>query len=133
MTAHMKNFRGLLLGAALLVGLFAVPALQAQQGRGGNPEERAQARVTQLTEALKLTPAQVAQVKPIVTRQFADQAAAFAQGQGGDMAARRAAMQKQREEVNAKITALLTAEQKVAYQKLVAEEGARRPVRMQRQ
>ena len=128
-----STLRKLVTGCAFALGLAFVPSLQAQGGGGGmgrqmgTPEERATAQVTALTEALTLTPDQQTKIKPILVKQFTDQAAAMAgMQQGGDMAAMRAANQERTTKVQAEITALLTAEQKTKYTAYLAEQAARR-------
>ena len=123
----------LVAGCTFALGLAFVPSLQAQGGGGGmgrqmgTPEERATAQVTQLTTALALTPDQATKLKPILVKQFTEQAAAMAgMRQGGDMAAMRAANQERSARVQAEIAALLTAEQKTKYTAYLAEQGTRR-------
>jgi hypothetical protein len=124
-----STLRRLVTGCAFALGLAFVPALQAQGGGGGRqmgtPEERATAQVTALTEALALTPDQVTKIKPILVKQYTDQAAAM-QAAGGDMAAMRAANQERTTKVQAEITALLTDAQKPKYTAYLAEQAARR-------
>lgn len=119
-------------GAALLVlGLVAVPALHAQ-GPGGDPAARLQAQVEQYTTALKLTPAQVEQVKQILTKQ-SEETRALMQSANGDFASVREKMAPLREASNKKIEALLTSpDQKAAFVQLQKEQAERR-ANMQRQ
>ena len=129
-----STLRKLVTGCAFALGLAFVPSLQAQGGGGGGsgrqmgtPEERATAQVTALTEALTLTPDQQAKIKPILVKQYTDQAAAMAgMQQGGDMAAMRAANQERTTKVQAEITALLTDAQKPKYTAYLAEQATRR-------
>jgi hypothetical protein len=125
-----STLRRLVTGCAFALGLAFVPSLQAQGGGGGGrqmgtPEERATAQITALTEALALTPDQVTKIKPILVKQYTDQAAAM-QAAGGDMAAMRAANQERTTKVQAEITALLTDVQKPKYTAYLAEQAARR-------
>ena len=112
-------------GAALLVlGLVAVPSLHAQ-GRG-DPAARLQQQVELYTTRLKLTPAQVEQVKQILTKQSQDMQALF-QSANGDFSSIREKMAPMREETDKKIVAVLTSdEQKQAFAALQKEQAERR-------
>ena len=126
-----STLRKLVAGCTFALGLAIVPSLQAQGGGGmgrqmGTPEERADRQVTALTPVLALTADQTAKLKPILVKQYTEQAAAMATAQGGDMAAFRAANQERTTRVQAEIAALLTAEQKTKYTAYLAEQGARR-------
>lgn len=126
-----RTLRKLVAGAALLLGVTVVPSLQAQQGGGGQfnrpPAERADAQITALTPVLSLTPDQVAKIKPILVKQYTDQAAVMAGAQqGGDMAALRTQSQAISAKASTEITALLTDAQKPLYQKYLEEAAARR-------
>lgn len=92
-----------------------------------SPADRVAAQMTQLTEQLKLTPAQVAKIEPILLKQAADRQAMMAKAQGGDMTAMRAEMQAQNTKVQAQITALLTSEQKPLYEKALEAQRNRGP------
>jgi periplasmic protein CpxP/Spy len=131
----ITTFRKLVAGAAFLLGIIAVPSVHAQaggQGGGmgrqmGTPAERADQQITALTAAVKLTPEQVTKIKPILVKQYTDQAALMAGAQqGGDMAALRTQSQALSAKAQTEITALLTAEQKTAYTAYLAEQAARR-------
>ena len=127
-----STLRKLVAGCAFALGLAFVPSLQAQGGGGfggqmGTPEERADRQVTQLTTALTLTADQATKIKPILVKQYTEQAAAMAgMQQGGDMAAFRAANQERATKVQGEIAALLTAEQKTKYTAYLAEQASRR-------
>jgi periplasmic protein CpxP/Spy len=145
MSTIYSSMRSMVGGIALVAGLMAAPALQAQGagpaaggpgggggGRGGQmgtPEERATAQLTQLTTLLTLTADQSAKVRPILVKQFTDQTALMTGGQaaGGDMTVRRAQVLEITTKAQTDILALLTDTQKAAYQKFLEEEAARRP------
>jgi Spy/CpxP family protein refolding chaperone len=126
-----STLRKLVAGCTFALGLAFVPSLQAQGGGGfggqmGTPDERADRQITALTPVLALTADQTAKIKPILVKQYTEQAAAMAGAQGGDMAAFRAANQERTTKVQAEISALLTAEQKTKYTAYLAEQAARR-------
>jgi hypothetical protein len=126
-----KTLRKLVAGAALLLGVTVVPSLHAQGGgmgrQMGTPAERADAQITALTPVLTLTPDQVTKIKPILVKQYTDQAAVMAGAQqGGDMAALRTQSQAISAKASAEITALLTDTQKPLYQKYLQDAAARR-------
>jgi Spy/CpxP family protein refolding chaperone len=126
-----STLRRIVAGATFALGLAFVPSLQAQGGGGfggqmGTPEERADRQIAQLTPVLTLTADQTAKIKPILVKQYTEQAAAMAGAQGGDMAAFRAANQERTTKAQAEIAALLTADQKTKYTAYVAEQGSRR-------
>jgi hypothetical protein len=112
-------------GAALMVlSLIAVPSLHAQGG--GDPAARLQAQVELYTTRLKLTPAQVEQVKVVLTKQSEEMRALF-QSANGDFSSIREKMQPLREASEKKIEALLTsADQKAAFAALQKEQAERR-------
>lgn len=130
--SRVRSFLRLVSGAALLVlSLVAVPTLSAQ-GPGGDPAARLQRQVEQYTTRLKLTPAQVEQVKQILTKQ-SEETRALMQSANGDFASARAKMVPLRDAADKKIAAVLTsAEQKAAFAELQKEQAARR-ANMQRQ
>ena len=127
-----RTLRKLVAGAALLLGVTVVPSLHAQGGGGmgrqmGTPAERADAQITALTPVLTLTADQAAKIKPILVKQYTDQAAVMAGAQqGGDMAALRTQSQAISTKASTEITALLTAAQKPLYAKYLEEAAARR-------
>ena len=139
MSSGANFFRAAFAGAAALLLLLAAPSVHAQgpaQGRGqggpgmmmGTPEERAQRELARLTEALELTTAQQAEVRPVLVRQFTAQQAMMEAGrqQGGDMTAMRTGMQALQESTRTAILALLTPAQKTAYQALAEQPGRMR-------
>jgi hypothetical protein len=129
MTARLKAVRQLLALAALALPLTFAPALHAQgQGGGGaaaSPADRAAMQLTQLTEQLTLTPAQVVKIKPILLKQATDRQEMMAKAQGGDMTAVRAQMTTLNTAVQAQITALLTDAQKPLYEKALEAQRNR--------
>ena len=127
----ISTLRKLVAGCTFALGLAFVPSLQAQGGGGpggqmGTPDERADRQITQLNTALTLTADQTAKIKPILVKQYTEQAAAMGTAQGGDMAAFRAANQERTTRVQAEIAALLTADQKTKYTAYLAEQASRR-------
>lgn len=124
-----RSLLRLLSAAALLVlTLVAVPSLHAQ--RGGDPAARVQQQVDRYTTSLKLTPAQAAQVKTILTKQSEDMRALM-ESANGDMSSVRGKMAPLRAASEAKIEAVLTTpEQKAAFAALKKEQAERR-TRMQ--
>jgi protein CpxP len=102
-------------GLLLSVATFA----QAQQGPGagrpmGTPEERAKRSVTMLTERLTLTADQQTKVTAIYLAQ-GEQMKKLRDSVGDDREAMRAVMVKGNEATEAKIDALLTADQKKLF------------------
>ena len=122
--SRVGSFLRFLSGVALLVlSLVAVPSLHAQRG---DPAARLQAQVEQYTTRLKLTPAQVEQVKAVLTKQSEEMRALF-QSANGDFASVREKMAPMRAESDKKIEAILTsAEQKAAFAALQKEQAERR-------
>jgi len=86
----------------------------AQGGPMGNPEERAKRQTDQLVEKLKLNDDQKAKVSAIYTAQAAGMTK-LREEANGDRAAMMAAMTKATEESDAKISAVLTDEQKKEF------------------
>jgi Spy/CpxP family protein refolding chaperone len=131
-----STLRKIIGGCTLALGLALVPSVQAQQGGGtpagqrqgmGTPAERAEQQITQLTTALALTPDQVGKIRPILVKQYTDQAAVMAKvQQGGDMAAVRTESQAVSAKAQAEIAALLTAEQGAKYTTYLEEMRSRR-------
>ena len=98
-----------LFNGLLALSLFAAPLLRAEGGPQGmhhNPEKRLQ----RLTEKLKLTPEQQAQIKPILDDEKTKMEALMNQHKA------------LREETNQKITAVLTDQQKTDYQRMMDEK-----------
>jgi hypothetical protein len=101
----------------------AVPTLNAQ---GRDPAARLQQQMELYTTRLKLTPAQVEQVKQILTKQSQDMQALM-QSANGDFSSIREKMAPMREETDKKIAAVLTSdEQKQAFAALQKEQAERR-------
>jgi hypothetical protein len=122
--SRVGRFLRVVSGAALVVlSLVAVPSLHAQRG---DPAARLQAQVELYTTRLKLTPAQVEQVKAVLTKQSEDMRALF-ESANGDFGSIREKMQPLREASEKKIEALLTsADQKAAFAALQKEQAERR-------
>jgi hypothetical protein len=133
------SLRALLVGGAIVAGLAAVPEAQAQEAQQarpdrapreqavGTPAERAEARLGELTAALRLSATQAAQVRPILVKRYTDSEAlrsASRQGGGADLRAQRETLVQN---TNTAILAVLNAEQKAAYQALLEREQSRRP------
>ncbi|TDQ08527.1 periplasmic heavy metal sensor [Pedobacter metabolipauper] len=107
----------LLMICALLFSV--ITFAQAQQGQGGGrmggtPEERAKRSTDMLAEKLKLTDDQKAKVSALYLEQ-GEKSKKLREEAGDDRDAMRAAMVKSNEELETKITALLTADQKKAF------------------
>ena len=136
----MKNartsIRTLLVGSAIIAGFAAAPAAQAQEAQPdrtssaqavGTPTERTEARLSELTQALKLSAEQVTQIRPILLKRYADSEALRSGAREGGSADVRAQRGTLIENTNTAILAVLTAEQKTAYQALLEQEEARQP------
>lgn len=107
--------------------LFSVITFAKAQGQQQTPEERAKNNTTRLAEKLNLTDDQKTKVEAI----FLDQAKAsvkLREEAAGDRDAMRTKMQKLNEETNTKISALLTDDQKKAFEawKTEQQENMRR-------
>jgi Spy/CpxP family protein refolding chaperone len=115
----------------VLVAVMAASTCFAQMG--GTPEERLKRELDGLTTALNLTPDQVAKVTPIITDSQKARSEMFQKmrDSGGQMDREKmmAEGQKMQADADAKIKAVLTAEQGSkldAYRKKQAEERAAR-------
>ncbi|MGV8096282.1 MAG: hypothetical protein AB2L24_30885 [Mangrovibacterium sp.] len=104
-------------------------------GGGGNgqgrmdPAERVERQTQRLTEALSLNADQIAKVKAIYTKNAESQRKAFEEARSSDQQMDR---EKMREQMRASMTkqdneikALLTAEQKVKFEKFIKEREER--------
>jgi len=116
----------------VLVAIMAAGTCFAQPG-GGTPEERLKREVDGLTTALSLTPDQVAKVTPIVTEAQKARSDMFQKmrDSGGQMDREKmmAEGQKMQADTDAKLKAVITAEQGTkldAFRKKQAEERAAR-------
>ena len=108
----MKNVVKLLVAGAMLVAGTFVSMAQPGGGRPGgqmDPAQMAQRRADQMKETLKLTDDQYAKVLALYKEENEARQKAMQEGQGQRMD--REAMQKQREEQNKKLEAILTPEQ----------------------
>jgi protein CpxP len=118
----------LLFICALVFGVATFASAQGQGGgqRGGTPEERIKRQTDQLVEKLKLTDEQKTKATAIFTAQVAAQTKMReeAMAGGGDRAAMMEKMQKANAEVQAKITEILTDDQKKAYKAMLDEQKA---------
>ena len=127
----------LMMICGLLFGMVAFAQAQPGQGRpGGGPGGRMgmnpEARVKQLDEKLKLSDDQKAKLTTIFTEQADAQKKMReeAQAGGGDREAMMEKMQKQRAELETKVTAVLNDEQKKAYKAMLDEQKAEMEKRM---
>lgn len=114
--------------------LFSVVTFaNAQQGegrRGGTPEERAKRQTEQLSEKLSLTADQKAKVQAIYLEQ-GPKMRKLRDSLGDDRAAIRAAMVKANEQHEAKVAAILTADQKKTYSAWIKERNESMKKRME--
>lgn len=111
----------LLIICGLLFSVITFANAQDGQGRrGGTPEERAKRQTEMLSEKLKLSDDQKAKVDAIYLEQGAKMRK-LRDSLGDDRAAWRGAMLKGNEQSDAKITAVLTEDQKKAFATWVAE------------
>jgi Spy/CpxP family protein refolding chaperone len=105
------------------------PSSSPQEGGSrGNYQQRAQQRLDQMTTTLALTQVQAEKVKAIMQDQFG---AMRAQTQGMSREDRRAAFQKAREAVNAKIAEILMPDQQPKWEEYQKQMEARRAQRGQ--
>jgi protein CpxP len=112
----------------------AVTFASAQQGQGGQGGGQrrmvtAEERVKQLDEKVKLTDDQKTKATAVYTASMEDMKKAREEA-GGDRQAMMEKMQKMRADVDTKITALLTDDQKKAYKTWQDEEKAQMEKRM---
>ncbi len=120
---------------ALLFSVVTFASAQGQGGQGGNrggtPEERIKRQTDQLVEKLKLTDDQKTKATAIFTAQVAAQTKLMEEAQaGGDRAAMGEKRQKMTAELQAKITEILTDDQKKAYKAMLDEQKAEMEKRM---
>lgn len=126
------------LGAALLGSVAVAPKVHAQQGqpqvqedrqrRGGDPEERLNRRVSRMTDELKLTTAQAAKVRQILSQEQTEMRALWEknrpQGDANSGArdanrdAVRAQMKAIHDRTEKQIDGVLTAQQRATYAQL---------------
>lgn len=105
----------LLMICGLVFSVITFANAQDGQGRrGGTPEERAKAQTERLAEKLKLTDDQKAKVNAIYLEQ-GPKMRKLRDSIGDDRTAWRGAMLKANEQSEAKISALLTEDQKKAF------------------
>ena len=110
---------------SLVLFLFSVVSVYAQQGMGGQrmtAEERMAQQVKTLTEKLTLNAEQVKKVTDIIKKNNEELTKMREEMQGGDRQAMMEIMQKNRTELNKKIEALLDAKQKEAFAKYNKEQ-----------
>jgi protein CpxP len=117
-TPKNLKMKKVLLACCFLIGISAVSHAQGRQRR--TPEEQA----TALKTSLSLTDDQTAKVTAILQASAKSQDSVRT-ASGGDRDAMRAKMMPMREATNAKIKAVLTADQAAAYQKQQDEMRAR--------
>lgn len=117
-------------GILLLMGIAIVAISFAQPPRGQfNPEERVKRQTEQMVEDLKLDDAQTVKVKALNEKYSEKMSEAF-QGAAGDRSAMRETMTKIREEKDAELKGILTAEQFKTYQELEKKRNEERRSRM---
>ena len=118
----------LLLVALLAIGVSAASHAQGFQQR--TPEEQVAQLKTQVTG---ITDAQAAKLKTVfeARAKSMDSLMQAGQGGGGDMTAMRAMFTKMTDTQNAKIKAILTADQQAAYQKVIDARAEMMKQRMQ--
>lgn len=126
----------LLIICALVFSAVTFASAQGQGGgggrMGGTPEERIKRQTDQLVEKLKLTDDQKTKATAIFTASIAAQTKMREEmmAGGGDRAAMMEKMQKANAEVQAKITEILTDDQKKAYKAMLDEQKAEQEKRM---
>lgn len=127
----------LLIICALVFSVVTFANAQGQGGQGGGrmggtPEEQIKRSTDQLVEKLKLTDEQKTKATAIFTAQVAARTKMREEMQagGGDRAAMMEKMQKANAEVQAKITEILTDDQKKAYKAMLDEQKAEQEKRM---
>ncbi len=118
----------------LLFSMIAFAQAQPGQGRpagglGGRMGMNPEARVKQLDEKLKLSDDQKTKLTAIFTDQ-ADAQKKLREESIGDRQAMMEKMQKQRAELETKITAVLTEDQKKTYKAMLDEQRAEMEKRM---
>ena len=115
---NKNNMKKLVLSLVLVAGLaFAANAQQGGQGGQGRRMMAPEDRVKQLDEKVKLTDDQKTKATAVYTEAAEAQKKMREemQGGGGDMSAMREKMQKMQADVDTKVTAILTEDQKKAY------------------
>lgn len=128
----MKQNR--LMRLALVAGLTLMATSAFAQGPGGpggrggrmDPAQMMERQITDMKDRLKLTDEQLAKVKPILEtqmKQMAELREKFPRPEPGNPPSEEmmTAMTKMREESNAKIAAILTAEQQEEFKKFSSE------------
>jgi len=115
---------------SLVIFIFAAVSISAQgQGRQQMTSEQ---QVKMLTDTLGLTADQGVKIKKIIDDNMAEMAKLREEMQnGGDMQAMRDVMTKNRTEMQTKITAVLTDDQKTKYAAYLKREQERRQNRQQ--
>ena len=103
---------------------------QGQGRRGGTPEERAKRQTEQLSEKLSLSADQKAKVQAIYLEQ-GPKMRKLRDSLGDNRDAIRAAMVKANEQNEAKVAAILTADQKKAYTAWIKERNEAMKKRME--
>lgn len=120
----------------LLFGMIAFAQAQQGQGRpaggpGGRMGMNPEARIKQLDEKLKLSDEQKTKLTVIFTEQADAQKKMREEAQGGgDRQAMMEKIQKQRAELETKITTVLDEEQKKTYKAMLEEQKAEMEKRM---
>ena len=104
---------------------------QAQQGGGRGMMMKPEERVKQLDEKLKLSDDQKTKLTSVFTEQAESMKKMREEMQGGDRDAMREKIQKFRADGDAKVSAVLTDEQKKTYEAWQKEQRAEMQKRMQ--
>ncbi|MEJ2151865.1 MAG: hypothetical protein P8Y29_02670 [Gemmatimonadota bacterium] len=126
----MIKLRTLLL-AAVLLGV-AIPATAQERGKRGGPPGDPAAHIDQLIEELGLSSDQASQVRPILEESMDQRRALFEGARAGrghpdrsQMQALRAEMDAIREQTDAQLTEVLTADQMAQLREIRASRQAR--------
>ena len=120
-------------GSMVAVFMF-VGAAQAQRPEGRDPKQMLDRQVTAMKERLKLTDDQVAKVKPILAdsmKSMMEMREKYGPPQPGEGPSEEmmAAMRKNREDTNKKLSEVLSKDQMTEYEKMMSERrrGPGRP------
>ena len=114
------------IGLLMMVLFIAVSFAKAQPGNF-DPEAMIKRQVDGIVEACELSKDQATKVEAIIRKGNEQRMQMFQDmGQGGDREAMREKMNKMRDDQNAEIKKLLTADQSKKYDKYLEEQAARR-------
>ncbi len=120
--------KSMFLSLALCLAAASAMAQGGGDGRGMGPERILGGTVEDLTKQLSLTEEQVPKVQAIFdeTQDLMTEAMAAMQEQGGGFQGMREVFERMREQQREDLKAVLTDDQKAAYDQLLVEEEARR-------